>query len=248
MKTSAVFNIQPKSDFKLSDLDISIRALVYMVIMREGESANHMLRIQGFVKTLAKALQTHPQFASFFNNEHNIDFLTMAAPLRDIGNTGIPDRILLKPGPLTSEEFAIIKKHPQLGLDIIRQVENDLGKTTPLTVFAKEIAYNHHERWDGSGYPNAIFGEEIPFSARVVMIADVYDALVSRRVYKPKMPHLQAVKIILNDRGKMFDPAIVDVFETIHEEFHSIAAIHADTEKDFKKKIDYLEQAICVEP
>ncbi len=248
MKTNDLTDKSAPSTSIISDLEISIRALVYMVIMREGESANRMLRTQGYVKTLANALHTGGYFDEFFKTANIIDILTLAAPLHDIGNTGIPDRILLKPGPLTVEESDIMKTHPELGLDIMLQVERDLGKAIPLTVLAKEIVYHHHERWDGSGYPNGITGRAIPVSARIFMLTDVYDALVSKRVYKAQIPHSQAVKFIVSQRGKLFDPVIADVFECIHEEFHRIAHTHADTVKDIKKKIDFLEQAMCIEP
>jgi putative two-component system response regulator len=169
--------------------------------------------------------------------------LIKTAPLHDIGNVGIPDRILLTP-----DEFDIIKTHTSIGRNVILQAERDLKTEMPFLKYAKEIVYSHHEKWDGSGYPEGLAGDAIPISARLIAIADVYDALISRRVYRPSVSHEQAVKIILEGKGTQFDSDIVDSFYEVHEEFHRISQAYADSDQDFKKKIDYLENAIAVDP
>jgi putative two-component system response regulator len=231
-----------------SELDVVIRTLAYVSLMREGGGENNINRIQGYMKTLAAALKDHPRFASYLTGDTTIDYLAKSASLHAIGNVGIPDRILLKPGRLTADEFEVIKTHPKTGLDLIQQAEQALGQRIPIFNFAKEIIYYHHERWDGSGYPQAIFEEDIPISARLFMVADVYNALVSRRIYKPQLSHQQAIDVIADEKGTKFDPDIVDAFLRVNKEFNQIAYTYADNNKDFEKTIDYLEKAIAVEP
>lgn len=171
-----------------------------------------------------------------------------SAPLHDIGKVGIPDRILLKPGRFDPEEFEIMKTHTTLGRDAIIHAEKDLGIEMPFLKLAKEIAYGHQEKWDGTGYPEGLSGDDIPISARLMAVADVYDALISRRVYKPAMPHAKAVQIIIEGKGTHFDPDMVDAFVELQEEFKNIAESYADTDADMEKKIDYLEKAISENP
>jgi putative two-component system response regulator len=209
--------------------DATIVMLASLAETRDNETGNHILRTQHYVRTLAVALQNHPRFADVLT-ETNIDLLFKSAPLHDIGKVGIPDRILLKPGPLSKEEFEIMKTHTTLGRDAIDMAERRLGRPVAFLEFAKEIAYSHQEKWDGSGYPQGLSGNDIPLSARLMAVADVYDALISRRVYKPAMPHQDAVDIIMAGRGKHFDPDIVDAFWKIREECRAIAQRFADPE------------------
>ncbi|MEQ1738633.1 MAG: HD domain-containing phosphohydrolase [Methyloglobulus sp.] len=226
----------------------SIYAMGYLAAARENVTGNHLFRNQNYVKILAEKLRFNPRFSSFLSGDDIIEFMYMTSPLHDIGNVGIPDRILLKPGRLTPDEFEIIKAHTQLGRNVITQAERDLGIEVPILKFASNIIYSHHEKWDGSGYPEGLAGDAIPIAARIMAIPDVYDALISRRVYKAPVPHEQAVKIILQGKGTHFDPDIVDSFYEIHEEFRCIAQNFADNVLDFEKKIDYLEQAIAINP
>jgi putative two-component system response regulator len=155
--------------------------------------------------------------------------LRKSAPLHDIGKVGVPDAILLKPGRLTPDEFAVMKTHTTLGYEAIRKAENLLGDADASFLrLAREIAHTHQEKWDGSGYPQGLRGAAIPLSGRLMAVADVYDALTSRRVYKDAMPHADAVRIIRDGRGTHFDPALVDTFLTIHPRFAGIAAELAD--------------------
>src|SRR5690606_3309251 len=133
---------------------------------------------------LAERLREHPRFAAALT-EHNIEMIYKSAPLHDIGKVGVPDRILLKPGKLDAEEFEAMKLHTVYGRDAILAVEKYLGASNDFLVFAREIAYSHQEKWDGSGYPEGLAGDRIPLAARLMAVADVYDALISRRVYKP---------------------------------------------------------------
>jgi putative two-component system response regulator len=168
--------------------------------------------------------------------------LFKSAPLHDIGKIGIPDHILLKPGRYTEEEFEIMKTHTTLGRDAIQHAEDQLGIRAEFLSLAKEIAYSHQEKWDGSGYPQALAGDDIPISARLMAVADVYDALISRRVYKLGMPHAQAVEIIRQGRGTHFDPDVCDAFLDCVEQFQTIAARFADTDQDMAAKRAALER------
>jgi putative two-component system response regulator len=194
---------------------------------RDNETGNHIRRTQYYVRALARRLQSHPAFAGYLV-EHQIDILFKSAPLHDIGKVGIPNSILLKPGKLAPEEFEIMKTHTTLGHDAIENAERQLGVTVEFLACAKEIALSHQEKWDGSGYPRKLAGNTIPISARLMAVADVYDALTSRRVYKDAMRHDQAVAIIIEGRGKHFDPDVVDAFAEITEEFRDIAGRYLD--------------------
>lgn len=208
--------------------DVTIRALASLAETRDNETGNHIRRTQHYVRALATKLRGHARFRSFCTDA-NIEMLYKSAPLHDIGKVGIPDRILLKPGKLTPEEFEIMKTHTTLGRDAIDAalLESDGGGTEFLEM-ARDIAYGHQEKWDGSGYPEGVAGDEIPISARLMAVADVYDALICRRVYKPAKSHEEAVAILVAGRGTHFDPDILDAFVDIQDEFRKIAARFAD--------------------
>lgn len=220
--------------------DVTILAMASLAETRDLETGNHIRRTQHYVKVLAQKLKTHPNFG-YFLSEAMINTLFKSAPLHDIGKVGIPDRILLKPGKLTEEEFETMKTHTTLGRDAIKHAEKELGIQVEFLRIAKEIAYYHQEKYDGSGYPTGISGNDIPISARLMALADVYDALISRRVYKEPMPHEMAVKIIIEGKGRHFDPDIVDAFLELQEEFQAIAARFIDNESDIKAKTEQLD-------
>ena len=209
--------------------DVTILAMASLAETRDNETGNHIRRTQAYVKALAQRLQHHPRF-SLLLTDANIELLYKSAPLHDIGKVGIPDHILLKPGRLSPEEFEVMKTHTTLGRDAIEHAERQIGSSVPFLAFAKEIAYGHQEKWDGSGYPEGRAGNAIPIPARLMAVADVYDALISRRAYKPPMSHEKAVAIITEGRGSHFDPDIVDAFLRINDEFHAIAARFEDAE------------------
>ncbi|HEY0200419.1 MAG TPA: two-component system response regulator [Burkholderiaceae bacterium] len=210
--------------------DATVLAMGALTEMHDTETGQHTRRTQLYVRALAEKLRRHPRFCSVLDNDQMIDMLYKSAPLHDIGKIGIPDNILLKPGKLTVEEFEIMKTHTTLGRNAIEKIERRIGMQLDFLAVAKEIAYGHQEKWDGSGYPQGLAGEAIPISARLMALADMYDALIYRRVYKPAFPHEQACATISKGRGTHFDPAVVDAFIDIAEEFHTIALHNADEE------------------
>jgi putative two-component system response regulator len=201
---------------------VSIRALAHLAETRDNETGNHIQRTQDYVRVLAIRLAEHPRFAEILD-AHFIDNLVRSAPLHDIGKVGIPDHILLKPGKLTPEEWEIMKTHTLLGSEAIALAENDIETSVEFLAHAKEIVRWHHERWDGTGYPDGLAGEDIPLSARLMAVADVFDALISKRVYKEAYSFSHVRKIITEERGRQFDPDITDVFIACFDEFESIA-------------------------
>ncbi|MDQ7246112.1 response regulator [Dongia sedimenti] len=222
--------------------DVTILTMASLAETRDNETGNHIRRTQHYVKALAVKLRDHPRFAGYFT-DHVIDLLFKSAPLHDIGKVGIPDKILLKPGKLTPEEFEVMKTHTTLGRDAIEQAERQLGTPVEFLKVAKEIAYSHQEKWDGSGYPEGLAGDAIPVSARLMAVADVYDALISRRVYKPAFTHERAVELIGEGRGKHFDPDVADAFMEIREEFRAIAIRFGDSDGDIARQAERLVEA-----
>ena len=212
--------------------DAAIVAMASLAETRDMETGNHIRRTQRFVRILAEALRDDPVHGLAFRAQLTdafIELLHKSAPLHDIGKVGVPDAILLKPGRLTPDEFEVMKTHTTLGYEAIRKAERMLGDAgSSFLRLAREIAHTHQEKWDGSGYPQGLEGEAIPLSGRLMAVADVYDALTSRRVYKDAMPHEEAVRIIRDGRGTHFDPVLVDTFLTIHHRFAEIAAELAD--------------------
>ena len=205
----------------------TIRALASLAETRDNETGQHIIRTQYYVRVLAEDLKTQEKFSKQLD-EKTIDLLFQSAPLHDAGKVGVPDKILLKPGKLTAEEFEAMKKHATYGRDALRVAETELGSDSFLRL-ASEIAYTHHEKWDGSGYPEKLKGNAIPLSGRLMALADVYDALISKRVYKPAFTHEKAYSIILEGRGQHFDPDVVDAFVRREMDFKAIAREHADT-------------------
>jgi putative two-component system response regulator len=215
--------------------DVTIHAMASLAETRDNETGNHIRRTQLYVKLLAEKIRRHPRFRAELDNDKTIDLIFKSAPLHDIGKVGIPDRILLKPGRFEPDEFETMKGHPRLGRDAIIAAEESLDLELPFLAYAKEIAYYHQEKWDGSGYPEGLSGDDIPVSARIMAIADVYDALVSRRVYKEGMPHEKALAIIVEGKGSHFDPDMVDAFLEIADQCKSIAARYVDSDADLEK-------------
>ena len=207
--------------------EVTMVALASLAETRDNETGNHILRTQHYMLALAKHMSTHERFSHALSTEV-VDRLFKAAPLHDIGKVGIPDRILLKPGRLDADEFEIMKTHTTLGRDAIENAQQRVGVSVPLLETAKEIALSHQEKWDGSGYPEGLSGEAIPVSARLMAVADVYDALISPRIYKKGMTHAQASEIIVAGRGQHFDPDITDAFILLQAEFESIAIRFTD--------------------
>lgn len=206
----------------------TITAFCSLAEARDNETGNHIRRTQNYVLALAEELRDHPRFRGKLSDEI-ISLLFKSAPLHDIGKVAIPDHVLLKPGKLDAEEWIIMQRHCQYGRDAIIQSASEIAEgEESFLKYAIEIAYGHHERWDGTGYPQKLAGETIPLSARLMAVADVYDALISKRVYKPAFPHEQAVAMIVGERGSHFDPVIADAFHAIAEQFHKIAHTYGD--------------------
>ncbi|MFH1869555.1 MAG: two-component system response regulator [Pseudomonadota bacterium] len=209
--------------------DVSIRALGSLAEMRDPETGDHIRHTQGYVQALARRLQDHPRFAAELSDQV-IRLLTKSAPLHDIGKVGIPDHILQKPGRLSPEEWAIMQTHARLGAKAIEHAERDAAKPVAFLALAREIAHWHHEKWDGSGYPDGLAGDAIPVSARLMALADVFDALISSRAYKAPMSFDQARTIIAEGRGVHFDPDVGAAFLAIFDEFKAIAGHYRDDE------------------
>lgn len=207
--------------------DVSIRALARLAEIRDPETGNHVRRTQAYVAVLARRLAANPRHEAVLTPER-IDLIVKSAPLHDIGKVGIPDHILLKAGKLDADEWAIMQSHSRLGSVAIGNAEEGSERPLPFLTYAKEIALYHHERWDGSGYPEGLAGEAIPLSARLMALADVFDALVSRRVYKAAMALEVARDMICAARASHFDPAVVDAFLAEFECFAEIATRYRD--------------------
>jgi len=207
--------------------DLTIRALASLAETRDNETGNHIRRTQHYVRILAEHLRHIAPYSDELN-DITIELLFKSAPLHDIGKVGIPDAILLKPGKLTDEEFEIMKSHAVLGHNALLSAEEQGVSENSFLRYAREIANGHHEKWDGSGYPAGLAGENIPLSARLMAVADVYDALISKRVYKPAFPHEKAVELIVEQRGRHFDPKVVDALLAEEPHFRIIAAQFSD--------------------
>ncbi len=222
----------------------SVEGFARITEARDASSGLHIQRMKEYAKAIAQHMSTLPKFRDLVTQQYVQD-IHIAAPLHDIGKVGTKDEILKKRGKLTGEEFELMKMHTIVGGDLMSELEEKLPGTTFFTR-GREIAYHHHQRWDGTGYPNiltfgnsvayfveqgvgrALRGDEIPLSARIVALADVYDALRSRRVYKEPFSHESAIQLIREERGKHFDPDVVDAFETIEPEILQIASQFKD--------------------
>jgi len=215
--------------------DVTIHAMASLAETRDSETGNHIRRTSHYLKALAEQVRHLPRFRDFLTDK-NIELLFKTAPLHDIGKVGIPDHILLKPGRFEPHEMAIMKTHTTLGRDAILAAERELGIEVDFLKYAKEIAYSHHEKWDGTGYPQGLAGEQIPISARLMALADVYDALISCRIYKDGMRHEDAVRIIAEGRGTHFDADIVDAFLRIQDQFQAISSRYADGVREIADK------------
>jgi hypothetical protein len=204
-----------------------LKSLNALSMVRDNETGNHILRTQHYVRRLAERLRDMGIYSSELSSKA-IDHMAKAAPLHDIGKVGIPDDILKKPGSLSDEEWAIMKTHAALGENVLNAAKLDDAKHAKVLDIAIEIAGSHHENWDGTGYPRGLKYGEIPLSARIMALADMYDALVSERVYKRKWTHEEACEEILKNKGKRFDPAVVEAFIKEQSFFNDIANRYSD--------------------
>ncbi len=207
--------------------DATIHALTSLVESRDHETGGHIRRTQSYVRALALEMRSDPRFVASLD-DHVIDLMARAAPLHDIGKVAIPDAVLLKAGKLTPEEFEVMKTHTSIGRDALAAAEVVESGASAFLRFAIEIAGSHHEKWSGEGYPLGMKGEAIPLSARLMALADVYDALRSARVYKRAMSHADAMALVVAGRGTHFDPGVVDAFLRCEATFAEIAEALAD--------------------
>ena len=212
-------SLKKRTDELQRTQDVTIHSLASLAETRDNETGTHIVRTQRYVCVIATALQE-----SWGLTEQEIDLLYKSAPLHDIGKVGVPDAILLKPGPLTDEEWVEMRRHTQYGAQALEKAEARLGSSSFLQL-AKEIVETHHEKWDGTGYPGGISGSDIPWAGRIMAIADVYDALISKRAYKEAFSHKKAKEIIMASRGTHFDPEVVDAFAAQEKNFAEIAAL-----------------------
>lgn len=219
-------------------------ALATLAELRESDTESHVLRVQHYVRALCTRLQTRAALAPTLTDAY-VDMLVLCVPMYDMGTVGVPDRILLKPGKLTPDELAIMRQHTTLGYEAMVRAETTLQLHSPLLNMAKDVALCHHEKWNGAGYPKGLLGPVIPLAARIVAVADVYDALIAAKVYKDGMAHEKAMQIIVSERGAHFDPDVVDAFVEVQAEFAAIAQRYADTDADMQQKIEYMANAIA---
>ncbi len=221
--------VEQRTTELLATQQATIESMAALAEYRDPETGMHINRVKGYVEQLALDMSKKALFAEVLDAE-TIDLVVRSAPLHDIGKVGVRDEILLKTGPLTDEEFDEMKQHTAYGAQVILAVQKKVG-AMPFLNIAREMAYSHHEKWNGQGYPARLRGEEIPLSARIMALADVYDALISRRVYKPPFTHSKAVEIIAKDAGVSFDPDIVEVFLTATDAFREIALHFSESEE-----------------
>ena len=212
--------------------EVAIYCLASLTETRDPETGGHILRTQRYVRTLAERLSGRPSYGGVLDGA-TVDLLYKSAPLHDIGKVGVPDAILRKPGKLTPEEFEEMKKHTVYGMQALRVAEKRLGTNSFLRL-AAEIAYSHHEKWDGSGYPRGLRGADIPVSGRIMALADVYDALVSRRVYKEPFTHEHALSLVAEGRGTSFDPEMAGCFLDMGDDIRAIAREYPDDDVPYR--------------
>jgi adenylate cyclase len=202
---------------------LMVQALLSLTEVRDAETGRHSRRTQQYARLLAAQLATHPDFRAYLTRER-IDLLSSLAPLHDIGKVGVSDQILNKPGALTPAEQMEMRKHPELGRDVILKTESRVGVRDDATLeMAKDIVYTHHERWDGGGYPQGLRGTAIPVAGRVMAVVDVYDAVHARTLYRQSRSHDETVAFIVSGRGTHFDPAVVDAFLDVEAQFRKTA-------------------------
>ncbi len=214
--------VQAKAKMQTAETqDVTIYALARLAELRDSETGKHLERTTNYVRILAEELSRHPSFKNYLTTRY-INDVAKSAPLHDIGKVGVPDAILLKPGRLNDEERAIMQKHCEFGAKLLSSAEAKLKFQSFLTI-AVQLTICHHERWDGAGYPQGLRGARIPISARLMAIADVYDALRTQRPYKDAFEHDVCARIIKGDRGKHFDPDCVDAFITRELDFRRVS-------------------------
>jgi putative two-component system response regulator len=223
--------LQREVDLRLGEInhlqEASISVMVSLAEFRDECTGNHVRRTQEYVRLLAQALAGKDHYAALLTPAH-IDLMAKSAPLHDVGKIAIPDHILLKPGKLTVEEFSVMQTHAQRGHDILQRAGQHMGERGDILAMAREIALCHHEKWDGSGYPQGLAGAAIPLAARLMAVADVFDALCSARPYKVPFSTGAAADFIVAGSGRHFDPEVVAAFQDLLPQFEQVQRQWAD--------------------
>ncbi len=219
-------------------------AMATLAERRDADTEGHLLRMQGYIRVLTLELQRQPALAPLLTPDY-LAHLLQGVLFYDIGTMAIPERILLKPGRFNTEERLVMQSHTVRGYKALAQAEKTCGAVDAWLEMAKDLALSHHEHWDGQGYPQQLCAEAIPLCARIMAVADAYDAMVTSKVYKPGMSHAQAVEKIAAERGAQFDPQVVDAFVACAAEIEQVARRHADTEDDLQRKMETLAEAIA---
>jgi len=227
------FFVEKRAQRQTRDLNMSrdfiMSSLASLAETRDTETGAHIMRTQRYMRSLCRQLSRHPRFKPLLN-EDIIELIAKLAPLHDIGKVGLPDHLLHKTTGFTAEEYEEVKKHTLYGRDAIAKAESRVGALNDeMLQYAKDIAYSHHERWDGTGYPEGLQGEQIPWPGRLMALADAYDAMVSRRIYQEPVPHEEAVRIISEGSGSHFDPDVVDAFLGVESQWRQISCELADS-------------------
>ena len=213
---------------------VAIKAFSALAAVRDDETANHTRRMQYYVKALCERLKSHPRLGANLTGD-TCELIFQCVPLHDMGKAGVPDSVLYKQDELTPDELAVMKKHTTIGRDVLERSQDAFGDLAFLRC-AMDIVYSHQEKWDGSGYPEGLKGDDIPVAARMVALADLYDLLVSRRPHKPPIPHAEAAQIVRAASGSHLDPDVVAAFVEVQQEFCDIAARFADTDEDLAER------------
>ncbi|HTV48351.1 MAG TPA: HD domain-containing phosphohydrolase [Phycisphaerae bacterium] len=214
----------------LETRDVTIFALARLAESRDKETGRHLERVRNYVQILGQEFSKKPEFRDRIDTDF-VQMLYQTSPLHDIGKVAIPDAVLLKPGSLTTEEFEIMKQHTTIGARTLGEVMESYPGAAFLQM-ARDIAATHHERFNGQGYPHGLAGEDIPFSGRIMAMADVYDATTSNRIYKKAKSHAQACEEIAEESGKHFDPRVVEAFFAVEPEILAAREHHLKAAKD----------------
>ena len=228
----------------VSAQSVVLFAMATLAERRDADTESHLLRMQGYLRLLAQALQRLPALAPVLTPDY-IAQLVQGALFYDLGTLAIPERVLLKPGRFNSEERSAMQSHTVRGYKALLQAEATCGLADGGLEMAKDLALSHHEHWNGNGYPQQLAGSAIPLSARILAVADTYDAMVSTKVYKAALSHAQAVEAIVVERGAQFDPAVVDAFVACASAIEQVWLGHADTDEDLQRKMETLSETIA---
>ena len=227
--------------------DVLLLAMATLLEQRDTQTHQHLLRVHAYVGVLAQTLQSHPCWQALLTPAYVNDLLS-SVWVYDMGTLSVPERVLLKPGVYTPVERRAMQAHTVRGFEALQQAEKTMFYSGDALRVAKEVTLSHHEQWDGQGYPQGLQGTAIPAAARIVAVADAYDAMVSRKIYKATLTHEQALNQLLQERGVQFDPDVVDAFIQLGHAIGLIAQRLADTEQDLQRKMEFLDDALAEPP